>query len=262
MTKNAIFRTVAMMAALAVPCISLRAAEEPRERTVNLPEGLLDKIDPAKTITEMSGIPSRLTGTPGCRQALDSIRQKFEEIGLDNVQEHSFSVVVPVDRGGSLTVGTQTYEIHGVWPNHARAPKTVSEGVPGRLAYAGNGEVAKLNGLEPEGSVVLMDFNCGARWLNPAQFGAVAIVFIEPYQTDRKQAEDKFLQIPASIPRYYIKRAELARMLSDILEEQVGEAGLPQALEKLNRRGTVDVLVKADILWDSLTGQNLSLIHI
>jgi len=227
------------------------------EQAVALPEGLIDRVDPAATIEFLASIPSRLTGSVGCRKAADFIHGQFQEIGLKNIREHKFSVPVPNDRGSSLTVGSEPYVIHGMWPNLGRAPKTISEGMPGHLIYAGNGEVKDLNGLELEGSVVLMDFNCGVRWLNVAQFGAVAIIFIEPDATNRKEAEDKFLLIPASIPRYYIQKDELTKMLGRMLGEQPQQADLQKTLQSINQLEKTEALIKADILWDVRTGYNI-----
>jgi len=256
--KSILLWTAVMAVGVALPRAQLHAAEGTSgKETVVLPEGLLDQAEPVRTIEFMSSIPSRLTGSAGCDKAADFIREQFEDIGLENIREHRFSVPVPNDRGCSLSVGSRTYAMHAVWPNLGRASKTVSEGVPGHLIYAGNAEPADCSGLELEGSVVLVDFNCGARWLNMAHFGAIAVVFIEPETTCRREAESKFLNIPASIPRYYIQKRELVKLLGDVLDKAVEEADLKKALLSLNGLEATNVLVKADILWDNRTGRNI-----
>ena len=293
MRLNTIFRIVLL--AILGCCVSAAAgAGEGHTEKVTLPARLFDNIDPTESIKFFSSLDTRLTGTTGCDEAADFIRARFEQIGLDNIQEQTFSVPVPLDRGSSLTLGDTTYEIHGMWPNLGRAPKTISEGLGGYLVYGGIGETTQFDGISIDGAVVLMDFNCSLKWLNVAQFNAAAIIFIEPLSTFRKEAEDKFLQIPASIQRYYITRAELARLLEKLLGRSVGQDELPAALASLNViarehsgitkqinrlpkddtaatqarrdalvmqrdeiRKNTEVLVKADILWQNQTGRNI-----
>ena len=246
------------------------AGESSASMPVPLPAGLFDNVDPSETIKHLSSIGSRVAGSAGCDEAADFVRRRFEEIGLANVQEHSFSIPSPTERGGSLEMpGGASVPIHTVWPNLGRAPKTISEGLPGHLIYAGSGETADLNGLDLADAAVLMDFNCSTNWLNVAQFGTAAIVFIEPAQTSRKEAEDKFLNIPASIPRYYITREHLATILGAMLDREIDEAALPNALAELNELskkdkdaktgefGKTSVLLKADVLWENRTARNI-----
>jgi len=98
---------------------------------VPLPAGLFDTLDPTETIRNLSSIGSRVAGSAGCDEAADFIRRRFEEIGLADVQEHSFSIPSPTERGGSLEIpGGTSVPIHTMWPNLGRAPKTISEGLP------------------------------------------------------------------------------------------------------------------------------------
>ena len=251
----------AVAAAIAMALAEPAAAEDdaqPQDRvTVALPEGFLERIDPSETIRAMASLPSRLTGSKGCDEAADLIRRRFEEIGLDDVREQTFSVPVPGDRGASLAVGETTCTLHAVWPNLGRAPKTPLDGVSGRLIYAGGGRPADFGGQDPAGSIALLDFNCGTLWLNLAQFGAAAIVFIEPLDTNRKEAEDKFLMVPAPVLRYYLPRGDAMKLLAVALGEEVTEANFAQSLAALKERPRVNATVKADTLWENRTARNI-----
>ena len=58
----------------------------------------------------------------------------------------------------------------------------------------------------PQGAVALIDFNASSNWINAAMLGAQAVLFIEPEDTLRGAAENKFLTVPASVPRFWIGR--------------------------------------------------------
>lgn len=69
----------------------------------------------------------------------------------------------------------------------------------------------------PQGSIVLLDFNCSMSWINSAMLGASAVIFIEPESTIRGEAEAKFLTIPAAIPRFWISRKDADYLLMNYL---------------------------------------------
>ncbi|HUW32554.1 MAG TPA: FtsX-like permease family protein [Planctomycetota bacterium] len=268
MRSHRIARTVLPAAMVVCAAALAAAAETAAPKTVPLPPGLFDNVDPSETVRYLSSIQSRVAGSAGCDEAADFIRKRFEEIGLADVQEHSFSIPSPNERGGSLEIpGGASVLIHTMWPNLGRAPKTISEGLPGHLIYAGAGDTASLAGLDLADAAALMDFNCSTQWLNVAQFGTAAIIFIEPATTFRKEAEDKFLNIPASIPRYYITRENLATILGSVLGTEVEASGLPAALAALNELSKTEgktgefpktaALVKADVLWENRAARNI-----
>jgi len=69
----------------------------------------------------------------------------------------------------------------------------------------------------PQGSIVLLDFNCNTKWINAAMIGASAVIFIEPEDTIRGEAEAKFLTIPAAIPRFWISKKDADYLLKEYL---------------------------------------------
>ncbi|MCY4400942.1 MAG: M28 family peptidase [Candidatus Poribacteria bacterium] len=92
----------------------------------------------------------------------------------------------------------------------------------------------------PKGAIVLTEFNSGTRWINAAMLGASAVVFIEPDTTIRGEAENKFLTVPANIPRFWVSKtdaAELKRLLA------MGE--------------DVNVRLRGKMKWDRRVGQNI-----
>ena len=159
---------------------------------------------------------SRIAGTPGGDQARRYVHDQMQAT-LGNVTEEPVSVTVPTDNGASITAGGRSYALRPLWPNLVRTSTLPGAGVSGPLIYAGRGDLRAFRGKIVEGSVVLLDFNCGTQWLNAARLGARAILFVEPTQTMRGEAEAKFIGIPVNIPRFWVSRADAAALQSAAL---------------------------------------------
>ncbi|MDQ2798166.1 MAG: M28 family peptidase, partial [Armatimonadota bacterium] len=185
----------------------------------------------AGTIRQLSGIKynvpsgpglppvvanSRLAGTPGGDQAQNYVRAQFQKI-FGSVKEEPFPVTVPMDQGAFVRAGTASYALRPFWPNLVRTSTLPQKGIDGPLIYAGRGDLRSFRGKPLEGSIVLLDFNCGTQWLNAPRLGAKALIFVEPTQTMRGEAESKFIGIPVAIPRFYISRADAANLQSAAL---------------------------------------------
>ncbi len=91
----------------------------------------------------------------------------------------------------------------------------------------------------PKGAIVLTAFNSGTRWINAAMLGASAVVFIEPETTIRGEAENKFLTVPANIPRFWITKSDAA------------------ALKERLSNSEVNVRVSGKMTWERRVGQNI-----
>ena len=169
----------------------------------------------SETIRLLSTQGSRVVGYEGERKAADYVEAKFKELfGSDKVTSEEFTATVPMDEGATLEAAGKSYRIFGMWPNLVRTSQTPPEGLTGPLVYGGNGKLSALNGKQIEGAIVLLDFNCTNEWLNAARLGARAIIFIEPSQTIRGEAEAKFIAVPVATPRFFIKKSDASTLLA------------------------------------------------
>ena len=91
----------------------------------------------------------------------------------------------------------------------------------------------------PKGAIVLTEFNSGTRWINAAMLGGSAVIFVEPETTIRGEAENKFLTVPANIPRFWITKADAA------------------ALRERLANNEVNVRVSGKMTWERRVGQNI-----
>jgi FtsX-like permease family protein/peptidase M28-like protein len=89
------------------------------------------------------------------------------------------------------------------------------------------------------GAVVVVEFNTSSDWLNAPRLGAEAVIFVEPDQTMRGEAENKFLGIPVAIPRFWISKADAA-----------------QLIPLLQRKDPPRAVLSSNMRWETREGRN------
>jgi len=158
---------------------------------------------------------SRVPGYGGAAEAKDFIVGYFKQLGLEPKVDQ-FRVPVPVEKGQSRLIIDKTGEkinIYCVWPNKVKTSTTGRKGIRGHLVYGGKGRYEDYDGKEMEGSIVLMDFGCWQDYLNARMLGAKAIIFFDNGDVDMAQAAEKYITVPADIPRYYVQRKDAEKLL-------------------------------------------------
>ncbi len=181
------------------------------------------------TIDTLSNMGSRVAGYPGEKKAADYVYQQMCGIvGTGNVHTDTFNVTVPYDDGVSnpakgayaqllsAKAGSPASHLsmYPLWPNLVRTSTLPVNGLTGPVIYVGNGDLNNFNGKTVEGSIVLVNFNCGQQWLNAPRLGAKAVIFVAPDSTLRGEADSKFIGIPISIPRFYMTQSQAAPLLA------------------------------------------------
>ncbi|MEM4228247.1 MAG: FtsX-like permease family protein [Thermoproteota archaeon] len=155
-----------------------------------------------------SSIKSRFTGYPGSLQAARIIAEEFNEFGL-KVSFFNYTVLVPYDSGSYMKVGGKVIKAYGLYPN---VVATGLKKASGKLIYVGHGTPEELNGLDVNGSIVLLEFNSGSAWVDMVKLGASGIVFLEDGNTNRFEALSKISSIPLVTPRIYVAGQEASQL--------------------------------------------------
>ncbi|RLG39239.1 MAG: hypothetical protein DRN91_00325 [Candidatus Alkanophagales archaeon] len=181
-------------------------------------EGQVNSESLERHIKYLSSLQSRVPGYKGYYEAQRYIVEYFKRVlGEENVELHTFKIVVPIDYGARITLTADgenlgTLNLYSLWPNLVATCTTRS--LTGRLIYW-EGEMDGL--VDLNGSIVLMGFNTGSLWLKAAEFGAKAVIFTAPSTTNRMEAKLKFLsRVPFHFPRFYAVN-ETASRLMDII---------------------------------------------
>jgi len=205
---------------------------------------IAESVSPQTTrdiVSDLAAMGSRVPGYAGHRKAFEYVESAFADMGLDNITVETHYVTVPVDKGASLTLGGNegSVTVYGLWPNHVQTPTVAANGVTGNLIYGGQGSFTELNGKLVEGSIVLMDFDCGQSYLNPRTLGAQAIVFFDNGRVTHGEALDKFLQVPVDVPRYWVEGEDANRLLA------------------LAKPGDREVTLKGQMDWEKVPSWNI-----
>ena len=168
----------------------------------------------AAHVYALSALPSRVPGYPGSTDAVAYVKNALETLGYA-VELEPFKVAVPVEEESSVELPDGTLlPIHALWPNHVRTSQTPAAGLRGPLVDAGDGRYEAYDGSIVDGSIVLMEFESGERWLNAAMLGARAVLFVEPPLAARFETERKLAVLPMSVPRFWVSR-DVAATLRD-----------------------------------------------
>ncbi|MCE5239694.1 M28 family peptidase [bacterium] len=206
-------------------------------------EATAEAIDQGRITTDIrafEALGSRVSGYPGNGQAADMILERFKSLGLETMVQE-FDLPSPVDGGSTLTIGDRSYDLSALWPNHARTCQVPGQGLRGPVIYVGHGSLADFNGQDTDGAIVLMDFNTQQNWLNAALLNAAAVVFIEPVEMTRPEAEMKFVRAPINVPRFYVRGADASDVLARVAEG----------------RATGTITARQPLRWQSVANRNI-----
>ena len=129
-------------------------------------------------VAYFSSLASRVPGCPGNKAAADYIEARFRSLGLQKIKREVYSVTVPVEESSTLEYQGRKIKISALWPNHVRTSTLPPEGIIGTLVYGGDGSLVNYFGNDLKGAVVLLDFNCGFRWLDAGLLGAQAVILL------------------------------------------------------------------------------------
>jgi len=158
-----------------------------------------------KHLEFFANLKSRFVGSEGYYKAAEYIENYFKSLGLE-VKLHEFSVLVPVESGTRLVVGGENYELYSVYPNVIAPSKAPSEGITGKLVYAGKGSLEEMSGKDVAGAIVLLDIDGCSEWINAMKLGAKAVIILETKEVDRLRLEKSLtIGAPIPFPRFYAK---------------------------------------------------------
>jgi hypothetical protein len=197
-------------------------------------------------IRTMTATGDRSTGTPGNHAAAEFIKDQLGQLGFDTVGSFPFSVPVRSHGGSRLFLPEQKRNIP-IQPimGNAIDPETISpQGLVGPLVYVGSGKLNQLNGKTIAGAILLMEIDSGKNWLNAANFGAKALIYVDRGPTSKDFFREKSELTPIRFPRFWIPY-HTARDLFGSFE--TAPDGLVATEAKL----------VSDIIWKEVSAENI-----
>ncbi len=159
-----------------------------------------------ETIRRLSSLGDRSTGTEGNQTAAAYIKDSFEQLGFETVGTQKFAV--PVIQDEKITLGVPgrdiSIPIRALRGNAVTPPAIPPPGFKAPLVYVGNGDLKDLNGKAIEGAIILMELESGKNWLQVADLGAKALIYVDRGKSSRILFEDKFELSPIQFSRFWI----------------------------------------------------------
>ena len=197
----------------------------------NLPDAFSD------VIFKLSSVKDRSTGTAGNAAAALYLKEEFEKLGYENVGSYRFSVPIIQHAQSLLTLPNRNrpIELHPVIGN-AVTPQTVaSPGFAGPLIYAGRGEMVELNGKQIKDAILLMEMDSGKNWLNAANLGARALIYIDRANSTKSLFDEKFELSPLQFPRFWMPQTQAREMFGDFEKAPNGQVAAEARLVSQTR---------------------------
>jgi len=164
-------------------------------------------------IEVLSAYGDRSTGSEGARQAADYIQDTFTRQGYETVGRFRLQVPIRKHTDSALRLSPEgpPLSVRPLLANSISPGTLPAAGVTGPLIYAGQGELADFNGLDVSGAIVLMEMTSGKNWLNAANLGARALIYIDRGQTRRPLFQDKAELSPIDFPRFWVPVEAIAK---------------------------------------------------
>ncbi len=186
----------------------------------------LNMTDVQTYVETLTSYGTRATGYEGCDEAASFIFETLKDFGLSPQYEY-FNITVPIDYGAFIEVYSENgillrnFTVYPLRPNLVETCTTPPDGISGKMFYVGKGTLSDFNGKDVEGSIIIMDFDSQANWINAAKLGAQAVVFLEPNEFTNVEASQKYLNVPLDFPRVLIRKSNVLDLLSLISQSPV-----------------------------------------
>ena len=170
-----------------------------------------------ESIRFFSSLEDRSTGTPGCQKAATHIYDRFKQLDLGKTARLQFAVPVIRHEGATLGLPDRDLEI----PIHPLAGNAITPGaipppgLEGPLYYVGAGRARDFNGKAVKDAVVLMELDSGNHWLNAADFGARALIYVDRGDIPNTLLKDKEELTPIQFPRFLISHEQAGELFGD-----------------------------------------------
>ena len=204
---------------------------------------LVDRLD--NSIYELSSHASRLTGYPGAEAAADWIEGQLLGMGIGEIHRHEFPLLMPIDDGFTLELDGQSLPIHGVWPNLIRTSTLPEDGIGGPLLYGGDG--SSLEGNRVDGRVVLLEYESQDAWVGAFQLGAKAVVFLASNGAHRAESSQKFLSVPANLPRFFADQHVSAVLRQRAADKPVVRLSGRMPMKQVSGRNIIAIIEGRDV---------------
>lgn len=159
----------------------------------------------------------RHPGAPGNLALEKQVEERFTQSGFETgeIRFHA-----PVFEPGSLTLDCGergTFTLDAMHPTLMRPGNFAKSDFETRLLYLGQGDIGALErvrGIDLEGAIAVMEYDCGDRWLDLLRFGFEGFIFVGKGSYLHEQSVAKVYNSEVAVPRFFIDGDEGRRLLA------------------------------------------------
>ena len=156
-----------------------------------------------------AGAESRYPGSPGNLEIERRVAERFANSGF-NHGEIRFRAPILMPGETTLRVGEASFNVQPMHPTVFRPSNFADRSFQAPLVYVGEGtseDLAKLEGIDLEGTVGVLEFNSGEEWLSLLRFGFRGFVFLGADSYSRRECTTKLAETEARCPRFFLDGA-------------------------------------------------------
>ena len=158
---------------------------------------------------------SRAPGMPGNLALQTAVEQRFADSGFTN---GTLRFETPVFEPGKTQIRLAdgiSYPLMPMHPSLMRPGNFKEPEFDASLVYLGRGRVEDLtraHGVQLDGGVAVMEFDCGDRWMDVLRFGIRGFIFLPAKTYAHSDAVEKVHNSEVSVPRFLASEAAAAAL--------------------------------------------------
>lgn len=175
--------------------------------------GGIDAAQFQRDLAALTATPSRAIGTPGYASSQTYLREQIRSLKGVELQEHTFTVMVPHTESATLTVNGREVKVSPFAPAGIRLNTTPLEGITGELVYCGAGDYKDIRPASVNGNIAVIEASAREDWKTVAYFGARALIILGNPDVSNQDLRTHEIPIPVNVPRFYLDDPQLAEQL-------------------------------------------------
>jgi cell division protein FtsX len=193
-------------------------------------------------ILTLTSFMDRSVGSPGFHSAAEYIRSRFAAEGYSDVGIHHYSLPVLSHDISTIHFPESgiTAALYPIAGNAISSQAIDDRGISGPLIYVGSGTLPELNGKDITGSVLLMEMDSGKNWIQAANLGARAVIYISRKNEGRFDYENKMELSPIHFPRFWLSLPESRLIFGEFENALEGRVASRIELHSSMRWKTID----------------------
>ena len=152
----------------------------------------------------------RNVGSPGNLLVEKKVAEIFAASALDEEHHGEINFTAPSFRTGATQLQIDGFEPIDILPMHptmVRPGNFTEKQFDASLVYLGHGnydDLEALKGQQLNGTLAVMEYDCGESWMRFMRFGVRGFIFIEPDRYDLIDSQRKIFTSEVAVPRFFL----------------------------------------------------------